>query len=186
MLQRAGLRDSCFIAMSNYYHDEKPGYLAALAAVRAVGFDLTAFLKFGLRGIAIQARRMADAIKHEIAKGIYRNVMFDLFQRLRNPRRRVIAERQIGLLKILLDREQLGAEALFEMALPTYSALKEPWKAVTRDLGELLELGAIAIVERAGGGFDVRIRLAWATEVTESEFFKKVAELPHAKSRVPF
>lgn len=33
MLQRAGLRDALFIAMSNYYYDEKTVYLAALAEV---------------------------------------------------------------------------------------------------------------------------------------------------------
>ena len=49
LLQRAGLRSSCFIPMSNYYYDEKPAYLAALARVRAQDHDLTTFLKFGLR-----------------------------------------------------------------------------------------------------------------------------------------
>ena len=52
MLQRAGLRDTCFIAMSNYYYDEKNAYLAALAEVRQSGHNLTPFLIFGLRGIA--------------------------------------------------------------------------------------------------------------------------------------
>ena len=33
LLQRAGLRDSAFIAMSNYYYEEKPLYLKALASV---------------------------------------------------------------------------------------------------------------------------------------------------------
>ena len=31
MLQRAGLRDALFIALSNYYYEEKSAYLAALA-----------------------------------------------------------------------------------------------------------------------------------------------------------
>ena len=38
MLQRAGLRDSSFIAMSNYYYDEKKTYLASLADVRSRGY----------------------------------------------------------------------------------------------------------------------------------------------------
>ena len=47
MLQRTGLRDSLFIAMSNYYYEEKNGYLTALAEVRASDHDLTPFLLFG-------------------------------------------------------------------------------------------------------------------------------------------
>jgi hypothetical protein len=48
MLQRAGLRDSAFIAQSNYYYLEKECYLAVLAEVRIQNHDLTAFIKFGL------------------------------------------------------------------------------------------------------------------------------------------
>lgn len=44
MLQRAGLRDALFIAMSNYYYDEKNSYLGKLAEVRQRSHDLTAFL----------------------------------------------------------------------------------------------------------------------------------------------
>ena len=49
MLQRAGLRDALFIAMSNYYYDEKNNYLAALAEVRRRNHDLTPFLVLGLK-----------------------------------------------------------------------------------------------------------------------------------------
>ena len=50
MLQRAGLRDSLFIAMSNYYYDEKEAYLTKLKEVREREHDLTPFLHFGLKG----------------------------------------------------------------------------------------------------------------------------------------
>ena len=43
LLGRAGLRDSAFIAMSNYYYDEKAKYLAALAETRERDHDLTGF-----------------------------------------------------------------------------------------------------------------------------------------------
>src|ERR1700722_5093394 len=56
LLQRAGLSETLFIAMSNYYYDEKKDYLSTLAAVRAANYDLTAFLNFGLRGICLQSR----------------------------------------------------------------------------------------------------------------------------------
>ena len=58
LLQRAGLRDICFIAMSNYYYDEKINYLKSLSEVRAADYDLTSFIKLGLTGIEIQSRRV--------------------------------------------------------------------------------------------------------------------------------
>src|SRR5713226_9449265 len=71
LLQRAGLRDTCFIAMSNYYYEEKTSYLAALAQVRARS-DLTPFLEFGLKGVATQSRRLLAEIQHEMKKALFR------------------------------------------------------------------------------------------------------------------
>src|SRR5262245_37207160 len=95
VLQRAGLRDVLFIAMSNYYYDEKIEYLKMLGKVRANEHDLTVFLRFGLRGIAVQCTRLFSEIRTNIAKEIYRNRVDDLFNRLMSPRKRVIAKRQI-------------------------------------------------------------------------------------------
>src|ERR1019366_7627766 len=41
MLQRAGLRETAFIAMSNYYYDEKKSYLTTLHEAGESGHDLT-------------------------------------------------------------------------------------------------------------------------------------------------
>ena len=95
MLQRTGLKNSLFIAMSNYYYEEKTAYLNTLAAVRASGHDLTSFLLFGLKGIEQQGRRLFDEIRKNVAKALFRNLMYDLFNRLRTPRKRVMKE-QIG------------------------------------------------------------------------------------------
>ena len=58
LLQRAGLRDTAFIAMSNYYYEEKPRYLSVLTEVRGGRHNLTAFLKFALRGVTLQCDRL--------------------------------------------------------------------------------------------------------------------------------
>ena len=184
MLQRAGLRESCFIAMSNYYYDEKIAYLEALGEVRRKGFDLTPFLNFGLRGIASQSRRMVAAIRHEIARSLYRNLMYDLFKRLKTPRRRVIAERQLEILKVLLEIEVVTVEALVTRTEPVYRSLTNPRKAVIRDLSELLQLGAVEVAT-AESGTTVKIRLEWPSEITETRFFEHVNTLPKAKSH-PF
>ncbi|MDQ3255222.1 MAG: hypothetical protein M3R15_15200, partial [Acidobacteriota bacterium] len=58
-----GLRDTLFIAMSNYYYDEKDAYLTALSDTRASNHELMPFLKFGLCGIALQCQRLFAEIK---------------------------------------------------------------------------------------------------------------------------
>jgi Fic family protein len=73
LLGRAGLRETAFIAMSNYYHDEKTAYLAALARVRRQDHDLTDFIVLGLKGIAIQGQRLLDAIRRETSRELFRS-----------------------------------------------------------------------------------------------------------------
>ena len=77
MLQRAGLKDICFIAMSNYYYDEKNSNLNSLSASRAKQHDLTPFLKFALEGISLQSRRVFNEIKMKVQKEMFRNIMYD-------------------------------------------------------------------------------------------------------------
>jgi Fic family protein len=185
MLQRAGLRDTCFIAMSNYYYEEKAAYLSALSQVRSGDSDLTPFLRFGLRGIALQSRRMAEQIKHYVAKGLYRNLMYDLFNRLKTPRKRVIAERQLEVLRLLLEHESLEVEVLVAKANLTYEKLKSPRKAFIRDINELIALKAIQATRLDSGRFSIDIRLEWPTEITELEFFAQLKALPKARTH-PF
>ena len=56
MLQRVGLRDTLFIAMSNDHYEEKIAYLQALNDTGAAHHNLTPFLKFALKGIQIQCQ----------------------------------------------------------------------------------------------------------------------------------
>ncbi len=182
LLQRAGLRDSSFIAMSNYYYDEKTAYLQTLAETRKQEHDLTPFLIFALKGIALQSQRLLAEIQHEISKELFRNLMFDLFYRLRSPRQRVIAERQINILKILLGRDYIEWEQLRELLAPLYGALKNSVKAMIRDMNNLLDLGAIKLERIEERRLRFSIRLEWPTEITETEFFEKIRKLPKAKS----
>lgn len=110
--------------------------------------------------------------------------MFDLFNRLKSPRKRVIAQRQLEVLKLLLDRESLSLEELIRQTSREYARLKNPRKAVIRDLLELMDLRAVDFSE-VGGEPKILIRLEWPTEITESRFFEQVHKLPKAKSH-PF
>lgn len=180
MLQKVGLRDSLFIAMSNYYYEEKNSYLTTLANVRANDHDLTPFILFGLKGVAVQCQRLFEEIKKNISKALFKDVMYDLFNRLESTRKRVIAERQVELLKVLLDSPQNLAN-LHKKVLHLYKALKNPNKAFIRDVSNLIDLKAVNFTKNENV-YNFMVRLEWATEITESEFFQHSKDLPKAKS----
>lgn len=182
MLQRAGLRDALFIAMSNYYYDEKNAYLAALAEVRQRNHDLTAFLIFGLKGIALQCKRLSDEIRRNVSKALFRNVMYDLFTRLESKKKRVIAERQIEILKLLLREDSVKLEQLVKTNIHRYSSLKNPEQALIRDLSQLMNLKAISLRRADKKTIWVDLRLEWPTEITETDFFERVKSFPQAKT----
>ena len=182
MLQRAGLRDALFIAMSNYYYDEKNAYLAALAEARRQNHNLTAFLAFGLRGVALQCQRLSDEIRTHVAKALFRDVMYDLFRSLQSKRKRVIAQRQIEILKLLLKEDSMELAALFNAVRPFYDSLKNPERAVVRDLNQLSSLKAVSIRRDGRDKFWFDIRLEWPTEITQTAFFERVRKFPKAKA----
>ena len=181
MLQRTGLRDTLFIAMSNYYYEQKVGYLNALNETRANSHDLTVFLKFALKGIETQCRRLFGEIRLQITKALFRNTVTDLFGRLKSPRQRVMSERHVQLLSLILDEEEFTLTDLEKRSLHVYR-MKNPYKALIRDLNYLIELQAISARRLPdNAGFLISIRLEWPTRVTETEFFRKVKEMPKAK-----
>jgi len=181
LLQRAGLRDSAFIAMSNYYYDNKAGYLTALAGVRAGDHDLTSFLQFGLRGITQQCQRLFAEIRHEMQKTLFRDTMYRLFDRLESQRKRFMGKRQIQILNVLLEVETITIRDLWERIGPSYGSLKAKGHAYGRDLAGLINLNAIDLVPHSSNS-TLRIRLEWPTEITETEFFKRLEQQPRGKT----
>lgn len=182
MLQRAGLRDTAFIAMSNYYYDEKGAYLTALAAAREGGHDLTPFLLFALNGVTVQSTRLLAEIRHQISKELFRGLAVELFSKLESPRKRPLAERQLEILNRLLEVDGMNFDDLVRVTRSRYGALKNPAKALVRDLGSLVTLGAVAVEETGDDSWRLRVRLEWPTEITETEFFKRIESLPTAKT----
>lgn len=133
MLQRIGLRDILFIAMSNYYYEQKVGYLNALNDTRAGDHNLTPFLKFALKGIESQCRRLFSEIRLHVAKALYRNTVTALFGRLASPRKRVMSVRHVQLLNLLLDEEEILLAELTKRTAPA-SSPTSPTMAVLPDL----------------------------------------------------
>ena len=182
LMQRAGLRDTSFIAMSNYYYDEKPSYLAALAEVREKQFDLTPFLSFALKGLFTQSQRLLTEIRSNISKALYRNLALELFGRLKSARKMVLAKRQLEVIDHLLEVESMELDKLMKTMGGTYGRLKNPIHALVRDLVGLKYLGAIKIDKKDDNKMYASVRLQWPTEITETEFFRKIKELPKAKT----
>ena len=178
MLQRAGLRDTCFISMSNYYYDEKIDYLKALSESRSVDHDITPFLNFALKGITLQVNRLLGEIRVNVQKALFRNTMYHLFGRLETPRKRVIAERQLKILKLLLETDKQEIRILFRNVVNLYQGLKNPLKAFVRDLNGLYILKAVNVTDNGL----IIIRLEWPTEITESDFLEQLKKLPQAKT----
>ena len=185
MLQRVRLKDDLFIAMSNYYYDEKEKYLEALAEVRANNFNLTPFLKFGLKGISIQCQRLLKEVGVQVRKSLFRDVMGHMYRRLLSTRKRGLAKRQLAILERLLgEDEPIDHINLYERLYKEYAELKGSSHAYIRDLNYLSGLRAIHIVKNEKGQFLISARLDWATEVTETQFFEELERMPEAKSRL--
>ena len=190
VLQRARLKNSLFVAMSNYYYDEKDAYLDSLSQVRLNNHDLTPFIKFGLRGIALQCERLAQQIRVHLQKILFRDVMTKMFGRLRSKRKRALALRQCEILNELLVRDQeIEYLELYEKLEMQYANLKKPLSAFVRDLNKLSSMRAISVRLEDDERFDfnryfVRVRVEWATEITETEFFQKINQLPRAKTKL--
>lgn len=181
MLQRTGLRDTLFIAMSNYYYEEKSGYLGALSDTRAADHDLTPFLKFALRGIETQCRRLLAEIREQVAKALFRDTVADLFGRLKSPRKRVMSARHVQVLNLLLEEEEMMVSELQRRTAHLYS-LKNPEKALFRDLNYLIALGTMSVRRVDDPSLtSLKINLQWPTQITETEFFRLVKALPKGK-----
>jgi Fic family protein len=189
LLQRSHLKETLFIAMSNYYYDEKNTYLSVLSEVRQKNHDLTSFLRFGLNGITIQCRRLLKEITAHVRKSLFRDVMGKMYGRLQSTRKRALATRQCEILNRLIDRDApIGYRDLFEIMEKHYLSLAAPFKAYIRDLNQLVLLEAISINlgEGEGNGDKIFIsaRLEWATEITETAFYKHIHKLPEAKTKL--
>ena len=187
-LQRSRLKDELFISMSNYYYDEKESYLNTLTEVRKRNCDLTPFLLFGLNGIRIQCKRLLNEIKTQISKSLFRDVMGQMYGRLKSTKKRALATRQLAILTYLLEEDDpIQHIKLYDLLYRHYQTLKAPGRAYVRDLNYLLRLKAIGVDIRETGNtteYWVYAKLAWPTEITETKFYEELSKLPEAKSKL--
>lgn len=186
MLRRSGLESDLFIAMSNYYYEEKNNYLSSLAFARANNGDLTEFLKFGLAGIALQTKRLSALLTDNISRELYRGLLHELYPRLMSGRRRVLGERQIILAEYLLKNGKTEVGSILSALDIAYKGVNNPRKALVRDIKNLRDMGALRLTQRVTPNkervFEVEAVLDWPSKITQSKFFEMVQQLPKTKA----
>ncbi len=180
MLRKAGLQEEIFIPVSNFYYEYNAEYLEVLGKTAQNNADLTAFLKFGLRGIKTLCKKAAEEITLHLRKSLFRERMHELFGKLESPRKRVIAKRQILILNFLLDKivVSMETEEFWKEVGGIYKGLKKPESAFFRDLRKLEELKAVKIEDFT----EIKINLLWPEMMSKKEFEEKFNLLPQAKS----
>ena len=177
MLRRAGVNDVIMVSLSNYYYEHKDEYLTALYETRENGHDLTPFLKFALPAVAERCNVVAEAIATNHRRVLFREFARSLFGKLRSPRRRVLAQRQLQILEILLDAGPTKPPDLIVRGRALYLGLKYPDRAMVRDLFGLLELSAIVFDQGR-----IAANLDWPQLFAESELLDRYENMPSAAS----
>ena len=177
MLRKAGVNDMVMVSLSNYYYEHMDEYLATLSESRSRGHDLTPFLKFALPAVAERCDALAEEIATHNKRVLYREFAQSLFGRLRSPRRRALAERQLRIIEVLLDSDPVSLPDLLDRTRLYYMDLKFPERAFVRDLGGLINLFALGY-----GNDHVTLDLDWPQRFSESELLERYERMPSASS----
>ncbi|MDE0213874.1 MAG: Fic family protein [Deltaproteobacteria bacterium] len=177
MLRQAGVNDMVMVSLSNYYYEHKDEYLTALFDSRSEDHDLTPFLRFALGAVAERCNAVAAAITAHHERTLFREFARSLFGQLRSPRRRVLADRQLRVLEVLLDGGSIGLDELVDRVRVDYGDLKFPVRALARDLVELIGLSAIVLDEER-----VTVNLGWPQQFSGSELLARYESMPSAAS----
>ncbi len=179
MLRRAGVSGLVMVSLSNYYYEHRDEYLAALAASRQAEHDLTPFLRFALPAITERCNAVAATIVDHHRRELFRQFSRSLFSKLRNPRRRILAERQLQIIEVLLESGAVvSAFNLVVLTTQHYANLKYPGRAWVRDIVGLMELGAIRMNDER----EIEVNLDWPQQFAESELLERYETMPAAVS----
>ena len=174
MLRQAGVNDMVMVSLSNYYYEHQEEYLAIYES-RISGHDLTPFLRFALQAVAERCDALAAEIVAHSKRILYRELTQSLYGRLRSPRRRAMAERQLQIINALLDAGSMSLSDLASSVRMHYGNLKFPVQALVRDIVGLLNLGAIV-----RNGDVVSADLDWPQRFSESELLERYEHMPSA------
>ena len=154
-----------FYGLSNYFYRNGDLYKRRLQECRRVQpFDVTPFVKFGLRGFDAELRGINAFINSKLNRLVYRQTLTWARDKRVSKRRRLINDREHGLLGFLLEETE-PADPFSESPsrrLPLDELIDSPfvrtvYRAVTsrtfrRELMRLAELGFIVFERDADSG----------------------------------
>ena len=175
MLRQAGVNDMVMVSLSNYYYEHQREYLAALYESRVSGHNLTPFLAFALPAITERCNALADEFVTHNKRLLYREFARSLIGRLRSPRRRALAERQLQMMEVLLGADSVSLDDLVDQTSTNYASLKFPVRAFVRDLVELVSRLAVSYDDG-----NVAVDLDWPRKFSESELLEIYERMPSA------
>ena len=121
MLKQAGINAPVPVSLSNYYYAYREDYFGSLYASRQARHDITPFLRFALPAVTAQCNSVAGEIIVNHKRALFRELARSLFVKLRSPRRRVLAERQLHILDALLGirpAQRIQFDGAYRVALP--------------------------------------------------------------------
>jgi Fic family protein len=96
-----------FYGLSNYFYRNEAQYKMLLQRSRdKQPFDVTAFVKFGLKGFASELKGINNFIKAKLNRVVYRDMLVRAFNRKTSDRRRVLNQREYNLLQFLLNETE--------------------------------------------------------------------------------
>ncbi len=177
MLREAGVNDMVMVSLSNYYYEHQSEYLAALYESRAHGHDLTPVLTFALQAISDRCNALANDITDQSKRVLFREFARSLYSRLRSPRKRVLAERQLHILNVLLDSGGMEFIELFRQIEHNYLHLQYGFRARIRDIFDLVRMDAVRLNEG-----QLKVNLDWPQQTSETELVERFENLPRATS----
>ena len=178
LLRQAGVSGLVMVSLSNYYYEHKEDYLTAMWESRRKGHDLTPFLGFALPAVSTRCNAVAAGITDHNKRTLFRQFAASLFGKLRSPRRRVLAERQLQVLESMLDSPTQDVTDLFRRTAGAYAGLKYPRRAWARDVSHLLDVNAIHLDEDGA----ITLNLDWPQQLSESAVLERYENLPAAVS----
>ena len=96
-----------FYGLSNYFYRHGDDYKRLLQQSRDTQpFDLNAFVAFGVEGFAAELKGINNFIKTKLNRVVYRATLVRAFNQRAGKRRRIINQREYGLLDFLLQETE--------------------------------------------------------------------------------
>ena len=113
---------------------------------------------------------------------LFRDTANSLFTRLKSARKRVLHERQLKILNVLLEVDEMALSDLAEKTASEYGKIKKSGFAFRRDFSALIAIEAIGIERTGKNAWRVYVNLDWPARITESAFLEAVRILPKTKT----